>query len=93
MGSQLCAGGSAQRASAATTAAIANNPHFDADVVLRLQRFLQAADLVKFAAYQPGETNINAAIDTAKDYITSDADQTEATEGIATVTEHTERLL
>jgi hypothetical protein len=74
-------------------AAIANNPHFDADVVLRLQRFLQAADLVKFAAYQPGQTNINAAIDTAKDYITSDADQTEATEGIATVTEHKERLL
>ena len=74
-------------------AAVSNDPHFDDAVVKRLQRFLEAADLVKFAAYRPDSTNIDTAIDTAKDYITTDADQTEASEGIATVNEHKESLL
>jgi len=74
-------------------AAVSSDPRFDDAVMLRLQRFLQAADLVKFAAYQPDQDNIRGSIDTAKDYITTDADQSEATDGIATGTEHKQKLL
>ena len=74
-------------------AAVSSDPHFDTTVVTRLKRFLEAADLVKFAAYQPNRDNISNSIDTAKDYITSDADQSEASQGITTITEHKEKLL
>ena len=74
-------------------AAVSSDPRFEADVVERLQSFLEAADLVKFAAYQPDGANIDSSITTAKDYITTDADHSEAAEGIATVTEHKEKLL
>ena len=74
-------------------AAVSHDPRFDAMVVKRLRSFLEAADLVKFAAYHPDNANIDGAVDTAKDYITTDADQTEAADGIPTVTEHKERLL
>jgi hypothetical protein len=73
--------------------AVSDDPHFGADVVERLSRFLEAADLVKFAAYQPDRANVDDAVGTAKDYITTDADRAEALEGVATVTEHKEKLL
>ena len=74
-------------------AAVSSDARFDATVVKRLRSFLEAADLVKFAAYHPDGTNIDGAIGTAKSYITTDADQFEAAEGVATVTEHKEQLL
>ncbi len=74
-------------------AAVSSDHRFDATVITRLQSFLEAADLVKFAAYQPDDTNITGSIGTAKDYITTDADHTEAIGGITTVTEHKEELL
>jgi hypothetical protein len=74
-------------------AAVSSDPRFDATVVKRLRSFLEAADLVKFAAYHPDGTNIDGAIDTAKSYITTDADQYEAAEGVSTIVEHKEKLL
>ncbi len=74
-------------------AAVSSDARFDATVVKRLRTFLEAADLVKFAAYHPDGANIDGAIGTAKTYITTDADRAEAAEGITTVTEHKEKLL
>jgi len=54
-------------------AAITSNNEFSPDVIKRLQEFLQAADLVKFAAYTPNQSSNNNAIETAKSYITTDA--------------------
>jgi hypothetical protein len=42
-------------------------------VVRRLKDFLQAADLVKFAAYQPSESDITRATNTARSYVEQDA--------------------
>jgi hypothetical protein len=73
--------------------AVSDNPNFGPEVVKRLRLFLEAADLVKFAAYRPDKDNVDSAIGTARDYITSDADRTESARGVATVTEHKEQLL
>lgn len=56
---------------------ISSNPEFKPEVIKRLREFLQAADLVKFAAYNPDKANNNYAIETAKDYITTDADESD----------------
>lgn len=59
-------------------AAVASNPAFKPEVVRRLRSFLQAADLVKFAAYQPDEGAIGDSTRTAKEYIEKDAQEAEA---------------
>jgi hypothetical protein len=56
---------------------ISANPEFKPEVIKRLREFLQAADLVKFAAYNPDKANNNYAIETAKDYITTDSEQSD----------------
>ncbi len=47
----------------------ANNPAFPAPVVQRLQQFLEAADLVKFAAYEPSDESVAETIRTARIYL------------------------
>jgi hypothetical protein len=59
-------------------AAVTDNPRFSPEVIARLKAFLQAADLVKFAAYRPGSTDIDNATGTARSYIEQDAAETEA---------------
>ncbi len=49
------------------------HPDFTAETVGKLERFLQAADLVKFAGVQPGTETADAATLTARDYIETDA--------------------
>lgn len=49
------------------------DPRFAPGVVRKLKSFLEAADLVKFAAYRPMPQAIDKAIGTAKDYIEVDA--------------------
>lgn len=53
--------------------AVANNPLFSAGVIATLKSFLEAADLVKFAAHRPGTDTIDAAMTTARQYIEADA--------------------
>jgi len=53
-------------------AAAASHPLFAPPVVERLKRFLEAADLVKFAAFHPDRPVIDKALETAKDYIDKD---------------------
>jgi len=43
-------------------------------VVARLKQFLEAADLVKFAAWKPDRGAVENAVLTAREYVTSDAD-------------------
>jgi hypothetical protein len=57
--------------------AIRDNPTFGPDIIQRLREFLQAADLVKFAAHQPDQANIDHAVESAKDYVTTDAERVE----------------
>jgi hypothetical protein len=52
--------------------AVASDPRFGVDVMRRLKAFLQAADLVKFAAYHPAPDAITRATDTARDYLETD---------------------
>jgi hypothetical protein len=52
--------------------AVTGNPRFSKDTVARLRAFLEAADLVKFAAYQPGEGTAGRALETARDYVRND---------------------
>jgi len=54
-------------------AAVAEHPRFGATVVEKLRSFLQAADLVKFAAYHPDGGVIDKATGTAREYIVTDA--------------------
>ncbi|MBM4142691.1 MAG: hypothetical protein FJ225_03725 [Lentisphaerae bacterium] len=54
-------------------AAAAGNARFAARVVATLREFLQAADLVKFAAYRPGRPAVDSAVSTARAYIETDA--------------------
>lgn len=49
------------------------HPDFTPETVAKLERFLQAADLVKFAGVQPGSASADAATHTARDYIETDA--------------------
>jgi len=52
--------------------AVSRDPRFGAEVVARLKTFLTAADLVKFAAYQPDRRAIDKATSTARAYIETD---------------------
>lgn len=52
--------------------AITANSEFSPEVIKRLREFLKEADLVKFATYTPNQSSNNAAIETAKSYITTD---------------------
>lgn len=56
--------------------AVSHDPRFTRETVARLTAFLEAADLVKFAAHQPPETDIRRAIETARNYIESDTGHT-----------------
>ncbi len=47
----------------------ARNPAFPDAVLQRLQQFLEAADLVKFAAFQPSPESVTEAICTARSYL------------------------
>jgi len=56
--------------------AISADPRFTEAVLNRLKQFLEAADLVKFAAYQPDSHAVDDAVGTARDYLTTDAANT-----------------
>jgi len=58
-------------------AAVTDDAQFSPEVVNRLKDFLQAADLVKFAAYDPSTNDIDRATTTARSYIEKDAAETE----------------
>jgi len=53
--------------------AVSSDARFNREVITRLKTFLEAADLVKFAAYQPDKTSIQRATDTARGYVETDA--------------------
>lgn len=57
--------------------AVADDPQFSHEVMQRLSAFLQAADLVKFAAYNPSDADVDRATRTARSYIEQDAAATE----------------
>ena len=59
-------------------AAATANPAFKPEVVRRLRSFLQAADLVKFAAYEPDDSAIGDSTRTAREYIEKDAQEADA---------------
>jgi hypothetical protein len=54
--------------------AIAADPRFPEHVMTRLKQFLEAADLVKFAGWQPDSQTVDTAVNTARNYLSSDAD-------------------
>jgi hypothetical protein len=54
--------------------AVSSDPRFAPQVVERLKQFLEAADLVKFAAWTPDSGAVENAVSSARDYLTSDAD-------------------
>jgi hypothetical protein len=58
--------------------AVSRDPRFGAEVLARLRAFLQSADMVKFAAYQPGDDKTRQAVETARGYIEQDAAGAEA---------------
>lgn len=58
-------------------AAATQDRRFSREVVLKLQRFLQSADLVKFAAFRPDPPTIDRALATARDYIETDEQATQ----------------
>ena len=49
------------------------NPRFTPDVLDKLRTFLNAADLVKFAAYQPDREAIPHALNAAREYVGTDS--------------------
>ena len=53
-------------------AAARHHPRFPQETVKKLADFLEAADLVKFAAFRPEPAAIDRAIATAREYITTD---------------------
>ncbi len=53
-------------------AAVARDTRFRPEVIAKLRKFLQTADLVKFAVYRPDQTVVDMSFDTARDYITTD---------------------
>jgi len=57
--------------------AVAGDPRFAPEVLRRLKDFLQAADLVKFAAHRPDNVSVENAVATARVYIQTDADRAE----------------
>ena len=54
--------------------AVSNDPRFSANVVARLRAFLEAADLVKFAAYHPQAPAVDNSVRTARQYIETDSE-------------------
>ena len=56
--------------------AVSKDQRFSREIIIRLKTFLEAADLVKFAAYHPESDAIAHATATAKDYVESDAADT-----------------
>lgn len=58
-------------------AAASRNPRFTAEVVRRLKAFLEAADLVKFAAHRPESGAVARAIGTAREYVETDTAEEE----------------
>ena len=53
--------------------AVSADPRFTPTVVAKLKEFLQAADLVKFAAHRPGQADIDGATESAREYVRTDA--------------------
>ena len=53
--------------------AVSRDPRFSPDVVARLRAFLQAADLVKYAAFRPEPSAVTQAVNTARRYVETDA--------------------
>lgn len=58
--------------------AVSADARFAPQVVNRLQQFLEAADLVKFAAWNPDGSAVENAVGTARGYLTSDAEAADA---------------
>jgi hypothetical protein len=56
--------------------AVSHDTRFAPDVIARLRAFLEAADLVKFAAHQPDTEAIDDATRTAREYIATDDEAT-----------------
>jgi hypothetical protein len=57
--------------------AVAEDSRFSPEVVRKLRAFLEAADLVKFAAHRPSESAIGKSTDTARQYIEKDTAEAE----------------
>lgn len=53
--------------------AVSADSRFPEHVIQRLKQFLEAADLVKFAAWQPDSHAVDNAVGTARDYLSTDA--------------------
>lgn len=53
--------------------AASRDARFTAEVVSRLRAFLQAADMVKYAAYRPDQPTVDQALSTARNYIETDS--------------------
>jgi hypothetical protein len=60
---------------------VTEDPRFSKAVLDRLRSFLQAADLVKFAAYNPDGADVDHAVDTARDYVETDANSASQLQG------------
>ena len=58
--------------------AVSQDPRFSPAVITRLRAFLQAADLVKYAAYRPDRPAIEQSLSTARTYVETDADERKA---------------
>jgi hypothetical protein len=54
--------------------AVSRDSRFSPAVVGQLRTFLQAADMVKYAAYRPDQPTVNQALSTARNYIETDAE-------------------
>ncbi|WP_145257007.1 hypothetical protein [Planctomycetes bacterium Pan216] len=63
---------------------IASHPTFAAHDRERLQRFLESADLVKFAGYRPGEEAVHSSVDRARNFI-DELDHSSRPEEVAAV--------
>lgn len=59
-------------------ASVAQDRRFRREVIEQLRTFLQAADLVKYAAQEADQPMVSASLSTARDYITRDEAQTVA---------------
>ncbi|OVE75231.1 hypothetical protein BVX97_05310 [bacterium E08(2017)] len=55
--------------------AVSQDSRFSENVMTTLKSFLEAADLVKFAAYLPNQSSVNNSINTARDYINTDSSE------------------
>jgi len=64
-------------------AAVAKDARFAPAVVPKLRAFLEAADLVKFAADRPAGETIAGATGTARDYIETDAEEAARADGVS----------